>query len=301
MILAKANLLLHVLDCPWPGFTFKVFGLPFTVLSGGIISTVLAGALLLIAVPLMARKPQYIPTGGQNFLESLVVFVRDTIARPALYDNADQYLSFLCTVFVFVFTLNLTGLVPLESISLLLGINHEYRIGGTPTAIPTVGAALAGLAVLAILGNGLRRAAQKFHEHHHWPMSVCWLLSPGLWFVSLSPAVPGLLGKVILIPMAVLELVSACAKCVALMVRLCANMFAGHMLLAVLMMLALMTLRPIFLQGAEQAFHGFYVIPLCWAGCVALTLMELLISGIQAFIFTIMTALFLGMYAEISH
>ncbi len=302
MTLASANLLNHVLDCPWPQFTFRVFGLPFTVMSGAIISILLAGGLILGILLPMARRVSYLPSGGQTFLEGLVVFVRDTIARPALYDKAEDYLPFLCTVFVYVFTLNLTGLIPIESISLILGINETHRIGGTPTAVPTVGAALACLAMLAILINGLRRAAQRFHEHHGLALPACYLLSPVLWFLSLSPAVPGMVGKVILVPMAILELVSAFAKCMALMVRLCANMLAGHMLLAVLMMLALMTVRPMFLADpAQRSFHGIYVVVLCAGGAVALTLMELLVAGIQAFIFTIMTALFLGMYVEAEH
>jgi len=301
MIAASSNLLYHVLDQPWPGWRIELFGVPVTLMSGGIISMILVGSALAILVPLMARRVSYIPSGGQNFLESVLVFVRDTIARPALHEKTDQYLPFLTTTFLFVFALNVVGLIPLESISLILGINETHRIGGTPTAIPTVGAALASLALLAILGNGLRCAAVDYHLERGWPMSTCWLLSPVLWFVRLSPPIPGAVGKVILLPMAALELVSALAKCMALMVRLCANMIAGHMLLAVLMYLAIQTIKPMFLPAAEASFHGIYVVVLCAAGSIALTLMELLVCGIQAFIFTIMTALFLGMYAETEH
>lgn len=300
MILAIGNPLYHVLDVPWRGFTFRVLGVPFTVLSGGIISIFVAGIALLALILPVARNPSYIPKGAQNILEGLVIFVRDTIARPALHEKAENYLPFLCTIFVFVLALNLTGLLPLEAISLLLGINHTHRIGGTPTAIPTVGAALATLAVLAILGNGLRRSAHRFHEHHpQVPMSACWLISPGTWFLALAPNVPGAIGKVVLLPMAVLELVSAMAKCMALMVRLCANMLAGHMLLAVLAMLAMMSVAPMFTSA--PSYYGIPVVPLCVLGSVLLTLMEIMVAGIQAFIFTIMTALFLGMYAEADH
>lgn len=298
MPIATADLLEHVLDHPWPGWHVEPFGVPITLMSGGMISMLLVGALLLVVILPMARRCTYIPSGGQNFLEALLVFVRETIGRPALHEKAEQYLPFLTTVFVFVFTLNLIGLVPLESISLLLGINDSHRIGGTPTAVPTVGAALASLALLAILVHGLRRAAHQHHRQRGWPIGLCWLASPVLWFLSLSPPVPGPVGKAILVPMAVLELISAVAKCIALMVRLCANMVAGHMLLAVLMMLALQALGAMFRQ---EAFHALYVWPICILASVALNLMELLVSGIQAFIFTIMTALFLGMYAEASH
>lgn len=296
------NPLFHVLDVPWPGFTFEVAGMPFTVLSGGIISIFVAAFTLVLLIVPASRRIEYVPKGIQNVLEGLVLFVRDTIARPALHEKAEQYLPFLCTIFVFVLALNLSGLLPLESISLLLGINHSHRIGGTPTAIPTVGAALALLAVLAILGNGLRRSAHRHHEHHpHVPMAACWLISPLTWFLHLSPNIPGVIGKAVLLPMAVLELVSAMAKCVALMVRLCANMLAGHMLLAVLAMLALMSAEPMFRDASNATYYGIPVVPVCIAGSVVLMIMEILVAGIQAFIFAIMTALFLGMYAEADH
>ncbi len=304
MLIASANLLKHVLDRPWPGWGIDVFGVHITLMSGAIVSMWIVCAVLIAIIVPMARRPTYVPSGGQNFLESLVVFVRDVIARPALHEKADTYLPFLTTVFVVVFALNVIGLVPLESLSLMLGVNDTYKVGGTPTVVPAVGAALASLAMLAILTNGLRAAAERYHKRHGWPMSTCWALSPVLWFLSLSPPVPGLVGKAILVPMAVLELVSAVAKCVALLVRLCANMLAGHMLLAVVVDLGLKAIRPMLaLSPGDPGFHahGIYVLPICVVGSVGLNLMELLVCGIQAFIFTIMTALFLGMYAEASH
>jgi F-type H+-transporting ATPase subunit a len=304
VLIASVNLLEHVLDCPWPGWGIDVLGVHITLMSGAIISMWLVGAALIAIIVPMARRCRYVPSGGQNFLEALVVFVRDVIARPALHEKADAYLPFLTTVFVVVFSMNLVGLLPLESISLMLGVNDAYRVGGTPTAVPAVGAALASLAMLAIVANGLRTAAEQYHHRRGWPMSTCWALSPVLWFLSLSPPVPGLVGKAILVPMALLELISAVAKCVALLVRLCANMVAGHMLLAVVVDLGLKAIRPMLaFSPGDPGFHahGIYVLPICIVGSVALNLMELLICGIQAFIFTIMTALFLGMYAEASH
>lgn len=298
VLMASTNLLDQVLDHPWPGCQAEVFGLPFTWMSRAIVGVLLVGAILLATVLLMARRRRLVPTAGQNFLEAIVVFVRDTIARPALHEKAYDYLPFLTTVFVYVLSLNLIGLVPLESVSLILG---THSIGGTPTAVPAVGGALACLALLAILTAGLRRATVRCRQQRGWPMWLCALLSPVLWFLALAPAVPGVVGKAILLPMAALELVSALAKCVALMVRLCANMVAGHMLLAVLMMLAIQGLEAMLRPVPQASFHGVYVIPLCVLGSAALNLMEMLVCAIQAFIFTIMTALFLGMYAEASH
>jgi F0F1-type ATP synthase membrane subunit a len=67
----------------------------------------------------------------------------------------------------------------------------------------------------------------------------------------------------------------------------------------VLAMLALMSVAPMFTSA--PSYYGIPVVPLCLLGSVLLTLMEIMVAGIQAFIFTIMTALFLGMYAEADH
>ncbi len=297
VVLAAANLLEHVLDKPWPGGQVELFGMRFTFMSGAILSIVLVGIVLPLALVPMARRPKLVPGVGQSFLESIVLFVRDWVALPSLHDRAYDYLPFLTTVFVYIFALNLMGLVPLDVISRLLGL-HEYKLGGAATAVAAVSGSMATVSLLLILVTGLYRSAEVTRHQRHWPLWLCIVLSPVLWFLRLAPPIPGLGGKIALIPMAALELASALAKCAALMVRLCANMVAGHALLAVLVMFAIQGLEGII---RATAFHGIYVWPLCVASSIVLEAMEVLVAGIQAFIYTIMTALFLGMYAEASH
>jgi F-type H+-transporting ATPase subunit a len=226
-------------------------------------------------------------------LEVVVVFVRDMIARPALRERAYAFLPYLLTLFVFILALNLFGMIPLRTLTPLAGLPP---IGGGSTTIVTVCAALAGTTLLAILGFGLWSAAVRCREQRGWPMPACVLISPVLWFASLSPPLPGLMGKIMLVPLALLELVGAVAKCFALMVRLVANMVAGHVLLAVLAMLGLMAVR----QALGNAmFIGIGAVVIAASGLAQL--LDLLVAGLQAYGFTLLTAMFLALYVEPEH
>ncbi|MFZ1991333.1 MAG: F0F1 ATP synthase subunit A, partial [Alphaproteobacteria bacterium] len=133
-----------------------------------------------------------------------------------------------------------------------------------------------------------------FHQRYQAPMWLCALISPVLWIASLTPPVPGLAGVILAVPLALLELVGVLAKCAALMIRLFANMLSGHVLLTVLMMFILQALQ-------TQVVHVFYVGPFCIAASVVVQILELLVAGLQAYIFTFLTAIFLALYAESSH
>ena len=287
----------HVTDHPWPydWCRVEVLGVHVTLVSSSIISIVLTGMVLVALLVPMARKHRYLPRGSANMLEVLVIFVRDMIARPALHDKADEHMPFLLTLFMYILGLNLMGIVPLEAIA------HAARlplIGHTATSIPSVCAGLASLALLKIIVAGLHGQARRMRHAKHWPMALCWLVSPWAWLRSLSPSVPGIAGKVLALPLALMELLGATAKCFALMVRLFANMLSGHALLAILMMFVLITIRS-FVES--RATDLFYVGPLVVLGSVAVTVLELLVAGLQAYIFTFLTAMFLGLYAEPSH
>jgi len=298
VMLGSGNFLDHVMDHPWPGCQW--FGGAVTWMSSGIFSIYLAGLTLLILIPWMARRREKVPVGSQNTLEVLVVFVRDMIARPALHERAYEYLPLLLTMFVFVLGMNLMGLVPLTAISAVLIEPHYpgFKIGTTPTLIVTVCAALGSLALLTIIAAGLRRTAGRYHHEKDWPLPLAIALSPLLWVLSLSPTLPGAIGTVFVIPLALLELVGAAAKCFSLMVRLFANMLAGHLILAVLLMLVSMAAVSYHEQGTG---HVWYVTPVVSLASMGFYALELLVAGLQAYIFTFLTAMFLGLYAEASH
>lgn len=308
MILASNDLMEHVSDTPWPGWTVEVLGLPVTLMSSGIATMLLVGLSLGVGLPLMTRR--YLRAGGAfsegrctvvgGVLESVVLFVRNQIAVPSLGDKAQRFLPVLLTLFVFVLGMNLAGLAPLEAIT-QWATQGRYPVGHTPTSVLTVCAALAGMAMVTIVGSGLAGAVCR----SSLPLPVAVLFSPVLWFLSLAPHIPGVLGKVLAVPLALLELVGVVAKCFALMIRLFANMVAGHIMLGVLMMFIVQTFIATIESAMDPAraneIHFFYVGPLCIAASVLVDLMELLVAGLQAYIYTFLLAMFLGLYVEPSH
>ena len=301
MILATNSLLDHIVDTPWPGCTVEWFGLRITWMSSGIATMILVAVFLAVVLPLCARRHRRnrFSLGG-SLLEVIVVFMRDHIARPTLGRNTYTFLPFLLTIFVFLLAMNLTGLLPLQAVTQWAS-GHQYPVGHTPTSILTVCAALGSLALLAIMGSGLWKAARR----SSLPMSLAVPLSPWLWFRCLAPRLPGATGVVMTVPLALLELIGVIAKGFALMVRLFANMVAGHIMLAVLMMFIVQTLLASYQSVIDPAgttnIHAFYVIPICIVGSVLVGLMEFLVATLQAYIYTFLTAVFLGLYAEPEH
>jgi F-type H+-transporting ATPase subunit a len=306
-MLAEMSILDHVTDHPWAGWSVQLGGMTVTLMSSGIATMILVAAVLIPLLIVLSRR--YVATGqtldaprplGAGAIEVLVLFIRDQIAIPSLGQRAYAFLPFLLTLFVFVLAMNLSGLTPLSAVSGWLS-DHRYPVGHTPTSILTVCAALAGIAMLTIMGTGLWKAAQK----SSLPLPVALPVSPVLWFFALAPHIPGVLGKVLAVPLAVLELIGVVAKCFALMVRLFANMVAGHIMLAVLMIFIVQTLVSTVQTAMDPTvaneIHFFYVGPLCVIGSVLVDLMELLVAGLQAYIYTFLTAMFIGLYAEPSH
>jgi len=286
----------YISDHPWPGCQWQLTeGITITWMSSAIASMLITAAVLVAVIVPVARRHRHLPSGSANFLEVLVVFVRDIIARPALHDRAYEFLPFLMTLFVYILGMNLMGIVPLEAVSHMAGLP---MIGHTATCIPTVCAALACLTLLRIVLTGLETHARKRRVEAGWPVWLCWAISPLLWVRSLCPDVPGIVGRLLAIPLAALELVGAVAKCFSLMVRLCANMLSGHTMAAILMLFAFQVVRA-WLETHSTSL--FYVGPMVVLGAVAVDLLELLVAGLQAYIFTFLTAMFLGLYTAGEH
>ncbi len=106
------------------------------------------------------------------------------------------------------------------------------------------------------------------------------------------------MGVIMLGPMIFLELMGVVAKCFALMIRLFANMIAGHAMLAILMLFIFQGLTALMQDGAKDVF---YVAPVVIVSSAILCLLEMAVALLQAFIFTVLTAVFLGLYAEPEH
>ncbi len=294
MKIDPTELIRLISDHPWPGCQVRLGGIEITCMSDGIASMILVAACLMAVIIPLARRWRPRPTGGANLLEVVVIFVRDMIARPALGARAYDFLPFLLTMFLFIGGLNLMGLVPLEGITTLTG----YPVGGVPTSIPVVCASLAGISLFSIVFLGLRRQALLYHQSRSLPMWACGLASPVLWLKSLCPDLPGAVGVLLLPVLVVLELIGAVAKCFALVVRLFANMLSGHTLLALFLMFFLRALAVAVRGGGYQVT---YIGPFVIMVSVVFNILEILVAALQAYIFTFLTAMFIGMYVESVH
>ena len=292
LIVAEFNLIEHLSDHPWDGFTVQWGGHEIMLMSSAIASMILVAIAMLVFVLPQVRRASDVPRGGRNVLEVLILFVRDWIAKPALHDRAYQFMPFLLTQFLFFLGMNLIGLIPLVAIS-EWATGGKYPVGATPTAILTVTGANAAMVFVMILFFGFREQAARFrHRHAGVPGIVAIMLSPVLFVKSLVPPVPGVIGYIFWIPLLVIELASLVSRCAALMIRLFANMVAGHSMLAAFMM---------FIAVAGLSLSQLYVGPISGLASLFVSLLELLVGTLQAFIFTFLTAIFIGLYTQPSH
>ncbi len=191
----------------------------------------------------------------QNLFETLIIFVRDDIARPNLGDKAEKYTPYLLTAFFFILTCNLLGLVP---------------FGATATSNLMVTTVLATFTfVLTQLGG-----TKDYWMHILWP-----------------PGIPAFV-KPILMPV---EILGIFTKPIALAIRLFANLTAGHLVILSLIGL-IFSFAKIFGPGV-----GYAVAPVSIAFALFIYFLELLVSFIQAYVFTMLSALFIGMAVQEHH
>ena len=289
-LLAAGSPIEHVADQAWKHSPVIWGG---HVLSAQIAVMMLAAILLTVVMAAAARRRAFRPVGkGYNLAEVGVVFVRDFIARPALHERTYAFLPHLLTIFYFILFCNLLGMVPLLTISHAIPAMHAVPIGGTPTGNIWTTGALAGMTFLIIVACGVAEQVKHF-VHHGRSKVIGWLIGFALYLWSLVPSMP----MAIKIPMAFilvpLEFMGVVAKCFALAIRLFANMSAGHILLAVLLG---------FITTAQHSGAIVYLVgPSSILGSVAINLLELLVAVIQAFIFTFLSALFIGMAVSPHH
>ncbi len=245
-----------------------------TVFSDQIAMLILAGLLLILVMPYLLRRralsdeiARLVPTGFTNFVETVCQYLRKEIAEPVLGVHTDRFIQYVWSAFFFVLTVNLLGLLPIPAVSALFGTH----LGGAATGNIWVTAALAVLTLVLMVVNGLRFGGMAYIKH----------FNPGPWWLFL-----------LLVPVEILGLF---AKAFALAVRLFANMIAGHILLGVLLGLIFTSVKALG-TGAGLAVTSIIVF-----GSVAITLLEVFVAFLQAFIFTFLTALFIGMSVNVHH
>lgn len=230
----------------------KPFDLSITKSVFGIL---LVGILMLIWFSGLARqyKKKQIPTGFARVLEPLVVYVRDEIAKPNIGDQYRKFTGYLLTVFFFIWILNLMGLTP-------FGFNVTGQLAVT--------AALALITLVVYVASGNKH----FWGHILWMPGVPVLIRPVLAVIELA-------GTLIIKPF-------------SLLVRLFANISAGHIVVMSLIAIGMTKFDEMTVFGSQtlSIVLSFFI-----------TLIEVLVAFLQAYIFTMLSALFIGMSVADDH
>jgi F-type H+-transporting ATPase subunit a len=204
-----------------------------------------------------ALKGGAIPRGRfRNLLEAMLLYFRDYVARPCIgHHDADKFVPFLWTIFFFVLACNLFGMIPWM---------------GSPTGSLAVTSALAFVTFLVVMGSAIAK------------LGPAGTLKSFVPHMDLPPAL-----KIFLIPMIfVIEVFGMIVKHGVLAVRLLANMMGGHVVLAVILA---------FIAASAQSLWWWGITPVSVLGATALSLLELFVAFLQAYIFTFLSALFIGM------
>lgn len=213
---------------------------------------------LLIFIP-VARKyqanPNSAPSGLQSFLEPIIIFIKDNVAIPNIGEkNYQKYMPFLLTVFFFLLFNNLLGLIPV------------FPGGANLTGNISVAFTLAGIVLITVLVT-----ANKNYWIHIFAM----------------PGVP----KPILIILTPIEILGFVLRPFVLMMRLFANMLAGH--IVILSFIAL-----IFIFGEMSKLAGYGVSIFSMLMVVFMSMLELLVAFLQAYVFTLLSAIYFGSAIE---
>ena len=230
-------------------------------LTKNVVQMLIALTLLVLLMTGIAKKYKNglgvttAPKGWQNAIEPIITFVRDDVAKPNLGRKWQKYLPYLLTVFFFILINNIFGLIP-----------GFANVTGN-TAFTVVMGLISAVVILAST-NG------HFWAHILWP-----------------PGVPFLV-KLILIPVELAGVLII--KPAALIIRLFANMVAGHIII-------LSFISLIFIFGAMNKGAGWGFSPVSILFTVFIYFIEILVAFIQAFIFTNLTAVFIGQSFEGGH
>jgi F-type H+-transporting ATPase subunit a len=215
-------------------------------------------AVVVFLISVLADKKGLVPKGFfRNALEGLVLMVRGMV-RNAMgahgHDDhhtrvADRYVPFFCTAFLFILAMNLLGMVPIP------------KFGGTATSNIWVTAALALIVLVTSIASGFI---------HHGPRGFLKLFAPS--------GLPAVLVPVLF----VLEFVGFFTKHGVLMVRLFANMLAGHLVIGAFLGL--------IADFESYLVAGFLSVPLA----LFVSFLEILVAFLQAYVFTLLSVLFVG-------
>ena len=233
-----------------------IFGVPgLEWFNKYMLQAIVAVILILIFWFVMANKRAMVPSKGQFVGETAYFFVRNSIARDSLGSDYKRFLPFLIALFSFVLVNNLWGIFPLTLLPTASHVGWAYGLAG----------------MVWVLYNAVGIAKHGFFgyvKHTVLPAGVPWFMWP------------------LIIPLEFFS--NIIVRPITLALRLFANMFAGHLLVLV------------FVLGGEYlVFHGGSVVNVtagivAWIFSMAIFALEIFVQSLQAFIFTVLTAVYLS-------
>jgi len=291
---AGETIIHHVANSPINDPLFhlpKIAGIDFSV-TKHVLMLWLVAAFVFFVVTLTVRKflkqDRPIPTGFMNVLEAVVEYVRDSIALPNVGKKwVNAYTPLLLTFFVFIFCANAIGLIPVFDVLGLVDhfvlhssegsfVKHLLHGGTTATANFNVTAALAVITFSAIIIAGSRAHGFVQHWINLVPHGLAWPL------------------YILLIP---IELMGMLVRPFALTMRLAANMTGGH--------IAILAIMSFVFLGAELSGHALAGVGVGAVVSVPLasliSALEIIVVLVQAYVFTLLSAVFIGMAIHVHH
>ena len=269
----------------------RIFGIDFSVTKHVFMLWLVATVLFVVvtaAVRRYLRQARPVPTGFMNGLEAVVEFVRDSVVQPNVGRKwVDTWTPLVLTLFLFILCANAIGLIPLFEVLALLDrwvlhtgeesfVKHLLHGGTTATANFNVTAALATITFGAIIVAGSK--AHGFITH---------------W----KNLVPHGLARVLYIILVPIEVLGMFVRPFALTMRLAGNMTAGHIAI-----LAILSFVFLFTEIFKTALAGVAVgVVLSVPLAVGVSALEIIVVLVQAYVFTLLTAVFIGMAIHVHH
>jgi F-type H+-transporting ATPase subunit a len=269
----------------------RILGIDFSVTKHVLMLWLVAAFVFLIvtaAVQRYLKQDRPVPTGFMNALEAIVTFVRDDIVQPNVgREWVATWTPLILTFFIFILCANAIGLVPIFEVVALLDryvlhtgpdsfLKHVIHGGTTATANYNVTAALATITFGAIIIAGSKAHGALQHWKNIVPHGLAWPI------------------YILLVP---IEIMGMLVRPFALTMRLAANMTGGHIaILAILSFVFL--LAEMFGRAVAGIGVGLLVsVPLA----VGISALEIIVVLVQAYVFTLLTAVFIGMAIHVHH
>ncbi len=240
----------HLMDSNHYQFLFMDFHLPVLRYGGyelpitkHTIMEITAAILLIVLILPVKRVGKGVPHGWANFMEVLVVFIRDEVVYPNMGEKyGRKYLPWFLTAFFFILFSNLLGMIPW---------------GSSSTGNIAVTGSLAGISLLVMIGSGMVIHGPFKYMGSFVPHGIPAFVIP------------------ILFP---IEIAGVLVKHFALCIRLFANMLAGHAVITVFLGL----------------ISSWFIAPVAILGAVAISMLELFVAFLQAYIFVMLSSLFVS-------